>query len=317
MYYRIIGTAFSIIFCTIISCAQMSRDAVQLKEFEYQKDIIYKTIGGDTLDLILFLPSNVKQGTKVPVMLYTHGGGWGGGNKFNILGAPFIGTLKTILNKGIACATIEYRLTRVGKSTAYDCVSDCKDAARFLMKNAEKYSLDVDRMGVWGGSAGGHLSLMTALADNKSFKGDESLQKYEPNFLCVVSYFPLTSFVKTEYLKGSNFENSPRFISILGGLLSEKQDLAKMLSPAEWIHKNSTPVFLLHGEQDNVLPIKQSIYLEEVGKAKGADIKLLRVKNAGHSFNGENISPTMDEINKIAAEYIIEKLMIKKIKKYL
>jgi len=276
MYYRIIGTAYILLFFSIISCAQSSKDVAQLKEFKYQKDIIYKTIDGDTLDMILFLPPNVKQVTKMPVMLYTHGGGWGGGSKFNIFNAPFKGTLKTILNKGIACATIEYRLTRVGKSTVYDCVLDCKDAARFLIKNAEKYSLDVDRMGVWGGSAGGHLSLMTALADNKSFKGDESLEKYEPNFLCVVSYFPLTTFVKTEYLAGSNFENSQRFISILGGLLSEKRDLAKMLSPVEWINKNSTPVFLLHGEQDKVLPIEQSIYLEEVGKAKGADIKLLK-----------------------------------------
>jgi dipeptidyl aminopeptidase/acylaminoacyl peptidase len=63
----------------------------------------------------------------------------------------------------------------------------------------------------------------------------------------------------------------------------------------------------LHGEEDNVLPIQQSTYLLEVGKGRGADIKLLRVKNAGHSFNGENISPSMAEINNIAAEYIITK----------
>ena len=107
----------------------------------------------------------------MPVMIFTHGGGWGGGNKYKILGAPFIGTLQTLLNNGIACATIDYRLTRLGKSTAYDCVVDCKDAARFLMKNAKKYGLDVHRMGVWGGSAGGHLSLMTALAANNTLKG--------------------------------------------------------------------------------------------------------------------------------------------------
>lgn len=143
-------------------------------------------------------------------------------------------------------------------------------------------------------------------------QSSKDMEKYKPDFLCVVSYFPLTSFVKTEYLKDSNFGKPQRFIPILGGLLSENQNLAKMLSPAEWMNKHSTPVFLLHGDQDKVLPIEQSIYLEEVGKAKGADINLLRVKNAGHSFNGENISPSMADINKIAAEYIIEKLMIGK-----
>jgi len=297
--------------CAGGSYAQSAKDIERLEEFSYQKNIVYKIIDGDTLDMIIFFPKEKKE-PKMPVMLYTHGGGWGGGNKLNIMGRPFVGTLKTILDKGIACATIEYRLTRVGKSTAIDCVVDCKDAARFLMKNAEKYAFDVDRMGVWGGSAGGHLSLMTALADNNEFKGDESLRNYSPNFLCVVSYYPLTSFVNPENLIGSNFEKPERFIPILGGLLADKQDLARKLSPVEWINKNSTPVFLLHGEEDKVLPIQQSTYLIEVGKERGADIQLLRVKNAEHSFNGENISPSMAEINNLAAEYIIAKLKIQK-----
>jgi len=311
MYFRIITSALILFFCSILSFAQSPKDIERLDEFNYQKDIVYKIVDGDTLDMIIFFPKDKKE-PKIPVMLYTHGGGWGGGNMLNIMGAPFLGTLKTLLNNGIACATIEYRLTRVGISTAVDCVSDCKDAARFLMKNAGKYGFDVDRMGVWGGSAGGHLSLMTALADNNEFKGDESLRNYSPNFLCVVSYYPLTSFVNPENLIGSNFEKPERFIPILGGLLADKQDLARKLSPVEWINKNSTPVFLLHGEEDKVLPIQQSTYLMEVGKARGADIQLLRIKNAAHSFNGENISPSMDEINKIAAEFIIEKLKIQK-----
>jgi acetyl esterase/lipase len=176
------------------------------------------------------------------------------------------------------------------------------------MKNTEDYSLDAGRIGVWGDSAGGHLCLMTGLADNKRFAGDESLKKFNPKFLCIASYYPLTSFTHPELLKESNFDNPQRFIPLLGGLVSEKQDMAKLLSPVEWIDKNSPPVLLLHGEQDKVLPIQQSIFLEDVGKAKGADIQLLRVKNADHSFNGENPEPSMEEINKFAARFMIEKL---------
>jgi acetyl esterase/lipase len=306
MYHRIIGIVSVFLFCALITSAQSSNDFEKLKQFNY-KTVVYKTVDGDTLNMILFSPE-VEAATKMPVMIFIHGGGWGGGNKYKIAGTPFFGTLESLLNNGIACATIEYRLTRLGKSTAYDCVVDCKDAARFLIKNADGYSLDINRMGVWGDSAGGHLCLMTALADNNSFTGDESLKKYKPRFQCIASYYPLTSFVNPEFLKGSNFEDPKRFIPILGGLLSEKQELAKLLSPVEWINKNSPPVLLLHGEQDKVLPIQQSIYLEEVGRARGADIKLLRVKNADHSFNGENILPSMADINKIAAEYIIEEL---------
>lgn len=306
MQIRIIVTILVFMFLAIGTVAQSSKDIEKIKQFNY-KTVVYKTIDGDTLDMILFSPQ-VEAATKMPLMIFIHGGGWGGGNKFKILGAPFFGTLESLLNNGIACATIEYRLTRLGKSTTYDCVVDCKDAVRFLMKNADEYSLDTSRMGVWGDSAGGHLCLMTALADNKSFKGDESLKKYKPRFQCVASYYPLTSFINPEFLKGSNFEKPERFIPLLGGLVSEKQELAKLLSPVEWIGRNSPPVLLLHGEQDKVLPIQQSIYLEEVGREKGADIQLLRVKNADHSFNGENILPSMADINKIAAQFLIEKL---------
>lgn len=307
MNYRLIGTVCFLLCSAIISFAQSAKEIERLKELNHQQNIVYKIIDGDTLDLILFLPE-VKAVGKMPVMVFIHGGGWGGGNKYKIAGAPFFGTLQILLNNGIACATIEYRLTRAGKSTAFDCVADCKDAVRFLIKNADEFSLDANRVGVWGDSAGGHLCLMTALADDKIFKGDFSLNKYNTRFLCVASYFPLTSFVNPEYLKGSNFEDPKRFIPLLGGPLAEKQELARLLSPVEWIGKNSPPVLLLHGEADKVLPIRQSTYLEEVGKARGAEVQLLKVKNAGHSFNGENISPPMDEINKLAAEYMIEKL---------
>jgi len=309
MQIRIMTTVLVFMFLVIGTVAQSSKDIGKIKQFSH-KTVVYKTVDGDTLDMILFSPE-VETAAKMPVMIFLHGGGWGGGNKYKISGTPFFGTLESLLNKGIACATIEYRLTRLGKSTAYDCVVDCKDAVRFLMKNADEYSLDVNRMGVWGDSAGGHLCLMTALADNKSFKGDESLKKYKPRFQCIASYYPLTSFVHPEFLKGSNFEKPERFIPLLGGLVSEKQDLAKLLSPVEWIGKNSPPVLLLHGEQDKVLPIQQSIYLEEVGKAMGADIQLLRVKNADHSFNGENPVPSIEEINKIAAQFMIERLISK------
>ncbi len=306
MYYK-----FAILIILLIyvfqSKAQTSKEVKLLEHLEYKKDIIYKTIDGDTLDMIMFFPS-VKKYPKSPVMLYTHGGGWGGGNKYNISRTAFIGTLRILLENGITCASIEYRLTRVGKSTAFDCVVDCKDAARFLIKNAGEFGIDTERMGVWGGSAGGHLCLMTALGRNKDFTGDELLKSYNPKFVCVASYYPLTSFTNAELLKGSNFENPKRFIPIFGGLLSDNITLAKSINPVELLKKKSPPILLLHGEKDKVLPISQSQLLVERGNIVGADVRLITIKNAGHSFNGEHISPTIDVINQISADFIIKAL---------
>lgn len=307
MIYKLGIIAVLFIYCFTVH-AQTEKQKKHLTQFKYERDIVYKIIDEDTLDMILFLPRE-RECMKTPIMLHTHGGGWGGGNKYKILQPVFLGTLRKLLENGIACASIEYRLTRVGKSTAYDCVVDCKDAARFLMKNAEKYSLDPNCMGVWGGSAGGHLSLMTALGDNNSFIGDELLNAYNPQFRCVAAYFPLTSFIEGERLKDSNFDNPKRFIPLLGGLLAEKEKLAKALSPAELLDKDSSPILLLHGEDDKVLPFAQSENMMERAEKIAANVQLYKVKHADHSFNGENISPSMEQINQFAAEFIIRNLI--------
>jgi acetyl esterase/lipase len=290
-----------------VAMAQENVNENILKQFNCERNIVYKTVNGEELDMILFFPKEKKY-KKTPVMIYTHGGGWGKGDKYAVLKKDFIGTLKTLTENGIACAAIEYRLTRLDTSTVFDCVVDCKDAARFLMKNATKFGLDTSHMGVWGGSAGGHLSLMTALGHNEDFIGDPELKYFVPHFKCVASYFPLTSFMHPELLKKSNFENPQRFIPMFGGLFEEKKELARLVSPAEYLTKNSPPILLLHGDNDEVLPYNLSTYFISVAKQNGADAKLITVKGAGHGFKGKNISPSMSEINQISADFIIKHL---------
>jgi carboxylesterase type B len=129
MNIRILSIFVAFLLGAISSSAQSPKEIEKLKQFK-SITVIYKTVDSDTLDMILFFPEAAFS-SKRPVMIFIHGGGWGGGNKYKIAGTPFSGTLKALLDNGIVCATIEYRLTKHGKSTAYDCVVDCKDAVRF------------------------------------------------------------------------------------------------------------------------------------------------------------------------------------------
>jgi acetyl esterase/lipase len=293
--------------CLSTVFGQKQAEQVILDTFQYEKGIVYKTVDGKKLDLIYFKPQNLKAGEKAPWMLFVHGGGWRGGNKFNVLRSAFEATLKQLTDHGIACFTIEYRLTK-NHVTAFDSVVDCKDAARFLLKNADVYNLNSERYGVWGGSAGGHLSLMTALGHNEDFIGDSTLAEFFPDFKCVASYYPLTSLINPDVLVGSKFEDPEALRHVLDGLFSEKPELARLLSPTEYLTKNSPPILLLHGEKDPVLSIKNSLYMMDVAKTVGADVQLYKVKNAKHSFGGENISPSMEKINKASGDFIISKL---------
>ncbi len=286
---------------------QTDDEKLILETFQYEKDIVYKAVDSMALEMVFFLPENLNPGEKAPWMLFVHGGGWRGGDIYKIFKKSFLGTLQELTENGIACIAVEYRLTS-RESTAYDCVVDCKDAARFLLKNAEKYKLDPDQYGVWGGSAGGHLSLMTALGNDDDFPGDPGLAAFPVHSKCVVSYYPLTTLVNPDVLKGSLFEDTSKLNHVLDGSAAEKPELARLLSPTEFLTKDSPPILLLHGEEDQTLSVNNSLYMMEVAKIKGADVELLVVENAGHSFSGEDISPSMEEINDISARFIISHL---------
>lgn len=280
----------------------------RISKLKYEDNIVYKTVAGEKLDMYLFLPK-VKKYPLMPVMLFTHGGGWSGGDKYKIIDPPTYETLKILGENGIACADIEYRRVKRGKSSAFECVVDCKDAARFLVKNAAKYGFDPDRIGVWGDSAGGHLSLMTALGSNSAFPGDPALSATPfPRFRCVVSYYPLTSFVKPEIHQNDMFAKPNSFSHLIGGPLPDKQRMAELLSPAEQLRADSPPILLIHGDRDKILSLRNSLYMKEMAGKCGAALQLITVRNAAHGFSGKDIEPPLTEINRLAADFMIRHL---------
>ena len=306
---RIDTAIILVLFLTIQSFVFGQEQTYQevLETFNYKKDVIYKVVDGVNLEMDIYYPVSDKVKNKNPWMLHVHGGGWAGGDRYKVFRKSFLGTLKSLLAEGVICVTIEYRRAR-GGTTAYDAVVDAKDAARYLLKNAKLYKLDKKHYGVWGGSAGGHLSLLTALGKNSDFKGDTQLLGYNPKFKCVASYFPATSLLNPELVPGSLFEKQESYNRILGDSLSNKPELAKLLSPTEQLKKNSPPILLIHGENDTVLPIINSTYMLDVAKEKNADVELLIIKNAGHSFSGSNISPSFEALNQYATNFILSHL---------
>lgn len=284
-----------------------------LETFNYKKGIVYKTVDGAILDMDIFYPDSDKMQEENPWMIHVHGGGWAGGNKYVVLKPSFLGTLKGLVDSGVVCVTIKYRLARDGV-TARDAVVDAKDATRFLLKNAEEFKLDKERYGVWGGSAGGHLSLVTALGEDSAFKGDSKLSDISTDYKCVVSYFPFTSCLNPDLRPGSIFEDGKLFARLLGAPLEEKLELARLLSPTELLEESSPPILLIHGDKDEVLPIINSHYMMEVAEKKKANVQLLTIKNAGHSFKGANISPTIEELNDYSLKFILSHLKLGQVK---
>jgi acetyl esterase/lipase len=273
-------------------------------DFELVPDLVYKTVGEQNLQLDLLIPKNLSK-TPAPLLICIHGGGWAAGNRYTIQRPDHVDIIKRCGKAGIISATIEYRLT-AGKSTVFDSVVDCRDALRFLVKHAKQYGIDATRIATFGGSAGGHLSLMTALGNPKDFPGDPALAAYDPPSLrCDLSFYPLTDL--TDRVLSERFLKPTRAALIFGGTFEEKTDLARLLSPVHLIRKTSTPVYLFHGDADTTLDIEHSRRLFQKGKEVGADIQFTEVKGGVHSF-GTQCTPSIAQISEMGAQYLIERL---------
>lgn len=305
-----------LIFCALLlsmrptAAADKGRTAARRmpEDLKITNGIVFKEVGEKKLDLMLFQPLE-KKFAKSPLVVYIHGGGWGGGDKYKVLRNDILGVIRSLNQAGFTCASIEYRLADGKPALADDSVTDCKDAVRFLVKHAQDYDIDPERIGTFGSSAGGHLTLVTALGKDSDYPCDPSLDGPAFKIRCVAAYYPLVSFLDAECMKGGNFERPQRMIPLLGGLMTEKRELALKLSPVELLSADSPAIFVAHGDDDKVLSVHNAIALRDAAKAMGVPIQCIISKGAGHGFSGDSISPTIAEINRQTVAFFVKHLV--------
>ena len=270
-------------------------------------NIVFKQIGDTKLELMFFQPLE-KKFAQAPLVIYIHGGGWGKGDRYKALRKDIIEIIRSLNQQGVSCASIEYRLADGGDSKVIDSVADCKDAVRFLAAHAKEYDFDPDRFGTFGSSAGGHLTLVTALGNDQDYPLTLPPPESAVKIRCVAAYYPLVSFVDTNLMKGSNFERTQRMIPLLGGLMEEHRETALKLSPINLLSKSSPAIFLAHGDKDKVLSYKNSLAMQDAAKAKQIPVECLISEGADHGFSGNDIKPTVAEINRRTVEFFLKHL---------
>ena len=125
--------------------------------YTQQLDVVY-TSGTDwNKKLDLYIPP--KSSKPTPIIINFHGGGWVSGVKESQSGG-----FRTYFQEGWAVANVEYRMTHEAKAPA--AVEDARCALIYIIKNAKALNIDVKRIVIMGGSAGGHLAMMAGLLGN-------------------------------------------------------------------------------------------------------------------------------------------------------
>lgn len=261
-----------------------------LAEIVIEQDLVYGK-GGDT-DLKLDLARPKEGAGPFPGLVLIHGGGWSGGNR-----ESFRALMRQAAERGYVAVTISYRLTqpdpttKLGKVPFPAQIEDCKCAVRWLKANADKYRVDTQHIGVGGGSAGGHLSLLVGLTDaTHKLEGTGGHADQTSRVQAVVNIFGPTDM--TECWKTST--GARPFIQGLIGTPETSPEAFKAASPVTYISEDDPPVLTLHGSADTLVPPSQATLLDKAMKEAGAKHELLILEGQGHGFGGDSQKKAME-----------------------
>jgi acetyl esterase/lipase len=170
-----------------------------------------------------------------------------------------------------------------------------------MRANAKKYHINPDRIGVTGGSAGGHLSLLVGLTDPSSgLEGQSGNPEQSSRVQAVVDYFGPTDMAACHKKSSVAWV----FRLFLGGTPDEVGERYKAASPITYVSKDDPPVLTLHGDQDALVPVEQAKSLDERLNAVGASHTLMVFKGQGHGFGGEYGKKAADATWKFFDEHL-------------
>ncbi len=240
----------------------------------FERDLIYAEAGGARLQLNLARPKGVTG--PLPAVLCIHGGGFRAGSRegYNKL-------CLTLAQHGFVAATISYRLAPMHPFPA--AVHDTKAAVRWLRANAVKYGIDPARIGVTGGSAGGHLAqFLGVTAGVKEFEGGDH-PGFSSAVTCVVNFYGPSDFTKSY---GKSVDAHVVLPMWLGGDVNTARARHIQSSPLNWVTPAAAPTLLVHGTEDKYVAYEQAVWIRDRLTACGVPVELITLTGAGHGFKG-------------------------------
>ena len=266
----------SLALLLLLSWGQTARPA----ELTVPEDVIFESnleyANPDDQHLQLNLARPKAAGTPSPAILCIHGGGFRAGTRdgYNKLSV-------TLAQHGFVAATITYRLAPKYQFPA--AIHDAKAAVRWLRANAAKYQIDGHRIGVTGGSAGGHLAQFIGVTANvPEFEGDQN-PGYSSKVSCVVNVYGPSDVTKSYGKSVDAHEVLPLW---LGGNLEHARARHIQASPLNWVTPAAAPTLLIHGTEDKYVAYEQAVWMRDRLTACGVEVQLLTLEGAGHGFKG-------------------------------
>lgn len=179
--------------------------------------------------------------------------------------------------RGFTAFVLFYRLPYDGWAAGPDvCLSDAQRAMRLIRHRHPQFAIDPERVAVMGFSAGGHLcaDLGTRFAAKTYDKADDADELGAKPF-CAAPVYPVISMTAGPAHPGSRQK-------LLGA--APPAALVKAHSPDQNVPEDAPPFFILHAEDDDVVPVENALLLRAALKAKGISVETHLFEHGGHGF---------------------------------
>lgn len=231
---------------------------------EQYTDLVYSQFrdgalfpGGRQLHFDLLKPVTA---TPTPLVVFIKGGGFR-----NVHRARYVPALVALAERGVAVASVEYRTSNEARFPAP--VDDVREALRFLRAHADEFNLDPGAVALWGNSAGATIATIVGASAPS-----------EPERVCAVaSWYGMHDPLRSPELRAPGSPLHTAFGA-------PGADGSRWFRPADHITAESAPTFLLHGTDDRVVPVEQSVSLAATLAEQGVPHEFMLVDGGHHDF---------------------------------
>jgi acetyl esterase/lipase len=260
--------------------------------FDRKQDVIYGRKHGTALTMDIFTPKKDAKGLGV---IFVVSGGFRSSHE-----AILPAFVRPLTDRGYTVFAVVHGSQP--RYTVPEIIEDMNRAVRFIRYHAKDHGIDPTRIGICGASAGGHLSLMLGTAGTAGNPGaKDPVDRESSRVQAVACFFPPTDFLNygrpgnrkiyptdhdPPYRAAFDYrelnQQSHLWVPITDPARLEQ--IARQISPVYHVTPDDPPTFIIHGDQDRLVPLQQSeLIVERLNKA-GVDARLVVKKGAGHGW---------------------------------
>lgn len=254
------------------------------------EDVIYGRKFGTALTLDVFTPER-PNGVG---LLFVVSGGW-----FSAHETINVGFVQPFLDRGYTVFAVVHGSQP--KFTIDEVVEDMHRAVRYIRLHAKEYGIDPERIGIYGGSAGGHLSLMQGAAGNAAAREPkDDVDRTSSRVQAVACFFPPTDFLnygrEGNVVLGENTiqgfhppfdfrefsQEKNRYLPVIDP--ERQKEIGRAISPVTHASADDPPTLIIHGDADTLVPIQQAELVIDALKKNGVEARLVVREGQGHGW---------------------------------